>query len=324
MPPPIRFYLPETIPADVSTPWEAYQLAARGLVRPGVVAWTVQTFLQLRRAGFACELVHEIPTDGILIAHRKSIPRDFIPPAGVLFVCLRADATFHPYAHWHVVQNRDAASSWFPSVYMPHWPQPGLIPRDPARGDAWENAAYFGDPASFAAQMQGPAWEEMLRSVQLKWHFVGPDKWHDFREADVVIAVRGFDRHRRTNKPASKLFNAWHAGVPAVLGCESAYQHERRSALDYLEVRSFDEIVAALQKLHNDPELRRAMRENGLDRARETEPETLTARWREFLETTAMPAYEALRRGGAWRRTLFRGSGALKMAALNLRERIQA
>jgi hypothetical protein len=322
MPPPIRFYLPEQIPADLSTPWEAYQLAARGAVRPGVIAWTVQTYLHLRASGFPGELTHTIPTDGILIAHRKSIPRDFVPPDGVLFVCLRADATFHPYAHLHVVQNRDALSSWFPSVYMPHWPQPGLVPRDPARGNTWENAAYFGDPASFSKEMQGTAWDEMLRSVGLNWHFVQPDKWHDFRDADVVVAVRGFDAHRRTNKPASKLFNAWHAGVPAVLGCESACQHERRSALDYLEVRSFEEIGAALRKLKDDPDLRRAMRENGLARAKETEPAVITGRWQEFLETTALPAYEVLRRGSGLKRAIFLGTGALKTVAQSLRDRL--
>ena len=323
MPPPIRFYLPDEIPADLSTPWEAYQLAVRGAVRPGVIAWTVQTYLQLRAAGFPCELTRAIPGDGILIAHRKSIPRDFIPPKGVLFVCLRADATFHPYAHWHVIQNRDARSAWFPSVYLPHWPQPGLIPRDPARGDTFENAAYLGDPASFAKEMQGPAWEEMLRSLALKWHFVGPEKWHDFRDVDVVVAVRGFDRHQRTNKPASKLFNAWHAGVPAILGRESAYQHERRSELDYLEVGSFDDIAAALRRLQADPQLRRAMRENALERAKETDPAVIAGRWREFLEKTAVPAYEELRRSGGINRTIFLGTGALKTVMQSLRERLE-
>ena len=37
-------------------------------------------------------------------------------------------------------------------------------------------------------------------------------------------------------KPPSKLFNSWLAGVPAVLGHESAYRAERRSDLDYIEV----------------------------------------------------------------------------------------
>ncbi len=321
MPPPIRFYLQEKIPADVTTPWEAYQLAARGVVRAGFIAWTVQTFLHLRAAGFPCELTNTIPTDGILLAHRKSLPRDFIPPKGVLFVCMLADCTLHPYAHWHIVQNRQALNRWYPSTYLPLWRQPGLIPRDPARGDTWAHAAYFGEGAYIAKEMQGPAWEEMLRSAQLKWNFVGPEKWHDFRDTDVVVAVRGFDHHRRTNKPPSKLFNAWHAGVPAVLGCESGYQEERKSALDYLEVRSFPEIGDALRRLQADPALRRAMVANGRERARESDPAAMTARWRDFLETTARPAYEALQRAGNWSHTLFRGNGILKAAAQDLKER---
>ena len=208
-----------------------------------------------------------------------------------------------------------------PSVFLPLWPQPGLIPRDPARADTWANAAYYGEE-NIAPEMQGPAWEEALRSLQLNWHFVGPEKWHDFRETDVVVAVRGFDRHRRTNKPPSKLFNAWRAGVPAVLGCETAYQQQRRSELDYLEVRSFPEVIAALRRLREDPELRRAMSANGLERAKESDPVLMTKRWQEFLESKAIPAHEALQRTGAWRRSLFRANGLLKDAAQNLRERI--
>jgi hypothetical protein len=39
---------------------------------------------------------------------------------------------------------------------------------------------------------------------------------------------------------AIKLYNCWHAGVPAVLGAESAFRANRRSDLDYLEVQSLD------------------------------------------------------------------------------------
>ncbi len=319
--PPIRFYLPDAIPPDMPSSPEVYWTGFLGRMRSGVYAWVVQTYQRLRAAGFPCEITHTLPADGILVAHRKSIPRDYVPPRGVLFVCLRADATFHPYAHLHVVLNRLALSGWYPSVYMPHWPQAGLLPRDPGRGDRWENAAFFGDPGCLADEMRGPVWDGILRELELSWHFVGPEKWHDFREVDVVVAVRGFDRHRHGNKPPTKLFNAWHAGVPAVLGRESAFQQERRHPLDYLEVGSFPEVVAALRQLKADPALRRAVAENGLQRARESDPAAITARWREFFETVALPAYEKCQRVPPWRRSLFQWNGRFKNAAQRLHER---
>ena len=319
--PPIRFYLPDPIPPDMPSSPDVYWLGFRGKMRSGVYAWIVQTFQWLQRAGFPCELTSEIPTDGIFVAHRKSVPRGFIAPPGVLFVCLRADATFHPYAHLHVVLNRRTLGRWYPSFYMPHWPQPGLLPRDPARGDRWENAAFFGDPASFTSEMTGAAWEETLRELELRWHFVPPEKWHDFREVDVIVAARSFDNHRHENKPPTKLFNAWRAGVPAVLGRESAFQQERRSDLDYLEVHSFGEVIEALRRLKNDPELRRAMAANGLERGKESDPERTTKRWQEFFDQIAIPAYEKVRTENPWQRTLHRWNGVLKTKAHDWRER---
>lgn len=291
-------------------------------MRSGVYAWVVQTFQRLRAAGFPCEMTNQLPSDGILVAHRKSLPRNFIAPAGVLFVCLRADATFHPFAHLHVVLNRRALNVWFPSFYMPHWPQPGLLPRDPTRGDAWKNAAFFGDPASFTKEMSGPTWAATLRELDLEWLFVPPEKWHDFREVDVIVAIRSFDRHRHTNKPPTKLFNAWRAGVPAILGRESAYQAERRSALDYLEVGSFAEVTSALHRLKADPGWRREMIANGLERARESDPALITARWKEFFETVAAPAYDAWRDPSPAQQALWRLNGWLKRQAQDWRERL--
>jgi hypothetical protein len=320
--PKIQFYLPEGIPADMPLSPGTYWPGFVGKMRSGVYAWIVQTYQHLRAAGLSCELTPILPQQGIMIAHRKSLPRSYVPPPGLLFICPRADATFHPYAHWHVVQNRRELSSWFPSIYMPHWPQPGLLPRDLQRGDAWMNAAYFGAEGCAVREMEGSSWEEMLRALELKWHVVGPDKWHDFRDVDVIVAVRSFDGNRYPNKPPTKLFNAWQAGVPAILGPESAYEQERRSALDYLEVRSFAEVVAALRRLKDDAALRRAMIANGFERAKETAPAAITARWREFLEMTAIPAYETLCRAGGWQRAIFRTNGVLKTAAQDLRERL--
>jgi hypothetical protein len=322
MSPPIRFYLPDKVPADMPQSPDVYWTGFRGYIRGGVYAWTVQTFQRLRDAGMNVELSDQLPSEGVFVAHRKSVPRGFVPPPGVLFVCLRADATFHPFAHFHVVINRLTRHPWYPSVYMPHWPQPGLIPRDPARGDRWENAAFFGDDACIASEMRGDEWASILRELKLNWNHVPPEKWHDFSEVDVVVAIRDFiGKHRYANKPPTKLFNAWHSGVPAILGRESAYEQERKGALDYLEARTVPDLVAALRRLRDEPELRRAMVANGCQRAKESEPAVITARWREFFEKMAVPAHEEWRRAGEWPRRWHRWNGLLKTKAQDWQER---
>jgi hypothetical protein len=322
MAPSIYFYLPDKVPADMPLSPEVYWPEYIHYMRGGVYAWIVQTFQRLRAAGFPCELTDRVPAQGILVAHRKSLPRDFIPPEKLLFVCVRADATFHPFAHLHVVENRRSLSHWYRAVHIPHWPQPWLLPRDPVRGDRWENACFIGEKACISQEMQDGAWEATLRELELSWQTPGLEKWHDYREADVVVAVRSFDGQRYPHKPASKLFNAWHAGVPAVLGRESAYQAERRSELDYLEVGSLAEVVAALRKLKADPALRRAMSANGRERAKESAPAVITARWREFFETVAIPTHDAWHQTAPSKHRFLRWNGWLKTKAQDWRERL--
>jgi hypothetical protein len=108
----------------------------------------------------------------------------------------------------------------------------------------------------------------------------------------VVLAVRRFQGvDDFAWKPATKLYNAWHAGVPAVLGRESAYRAEWKSELDYWEVDTVEEALDALKKLRDDVALRRAMVENGKQRSQETEPQVLAQQWMQFLTEVAVPAY---------------------------------
>ena len=83
------------------------------------------------------------------------------------------------------------------------------------------------------------------------------------------------------------------------MGCESAYQAERRSELDYLEVFSVDELLLALKRLQNDSELRRAIVNNGQIRAQAVKPSKVTA-WRSFLSDVAVPAYYRWRNQSSW------------------------
>ncbi|MGF1480784.1 MAG: glycosyltransferase [Cyanophyceae cyanobacterium] len=296
--PPIYFYIPsshwiETLPAADDN-WQGFGL--------GVYAWTLQTYLRLRAEGFPCTLVQEFPEEGIVLAHRNSLRSHphFQPGRNLLLVCLKADVNSHPAALLHVVQNPLARA--FGGYYMPHWTQPGLIPRHPERGDRFENIAFFGHADNLVAELQHPAWFEQLHRLGLNWqailnrnhwndyHSIN-NCWNDYSTVDAVIAVRSFKHRRYVNKPATKLYNAWLAGVPAILGCESAYRAERRSELDYLEVSSLEGLITALQRLRDDTALRRAMAKNGQVRAQAVQPSSMTARWRNFLTKVAVPTY---------------------------------
>jgi hypothetical protein len=317
--PPIYFYLPQgkllypphyqTLASHLADSadfyWEGFAY--------GVFCWTFQTYLRLQANGFPCELVRSMPCEGIVLSHRDCFPDNLRPGPDLLMVCLQAERGRHPYAQIHVVQNPQAhtlrkfiKTPWS-SYYIPHWPQPGLVPRAEARGDRFENVVFFGNEENLAAELKKSEWQEQLKCLGLSWHVVNRDKWNNYSDTDVVLAVRDFDNRAHTTKPATKLYNAWHAGVPAILGCESAFRAERKNELDYLEVTSPDDAILALKRLRNDKALRHAMFENGRIRAEETHHTKITAQWCRFLTTLAVPAYYRWRTSSHLARETFLG-----------------
>ncbi|NES87153.1 MAG: glycosyltransferase family 1 protein [Moorea sp. SIO2B7] len=279
--------MPES--ADIYLP----HLSKQGIV-DGEYCWILQTYLRLRDDGFPCQLTGTMPDEGIVLVHRNTLPFNFQPGPRLLIVCLKADKPARPYAQIHLVQNSYETKILRNSYSMLHWPQPGLIPREPSRGDKFETVAFCGTGGNLAPELLDPSWREELKALGLQWCFKNRWQWNDFSNVDVILAVRSFgSTNSGVWKPPTKLYNAWHAGVPAILAPEPAFRDLRRSDLDYLEVSSLDETIAALKRLRDDKELRQAMIENGHIRAEETKPEKLVAMWRSFLIDVAVPAYES-------------------------------
>jgi len=213
---------------------------------------------------------------------------------------LRADVDRHPFAQLHVVQNPHQAIpkrfiELWESHFIPHWPQPSIIPRDPERGDTFENVTFLGNSVNLVAEFQSQTWNDQLKSLGLKFQTkLSHDEWHDYANTDVILAIRSFGRQNSwRGKPASKLYSAWHSGVPAILGYESAFQAERKNTLDYLEVTSVEEVIFALRQLRDDKELRQSMVQNGWIRAKETQPDVMVEKWQNFLTNVVVPTYES-------------------------------
>ncbi|UCH12903.1 MAG: hypothetical protein JSW18_02910, partial [Candidatus Omnitrophota bacterium] len=200
----------------------------------------------------------------------------------------------HPYAQMHITASRIDRPKQGKYFFIPHWPHPALIPRDIKRGYKFENAAAFGMSSNIANEFKNGLCEKRFSAMNLKWFYKSPKDWHDFSEVDVLIAIRSFNLKTKdyAHKSNQRLYNAWHARVPAILDSGANYQSERKSDLDYIKVNSVEEMLEALKHLKNDKELRHRMIKNGIKRAQETSVERIIKLWTSFFKNKAIPAYE--------------------------------
>lgn len=316
---PVRFFLAETAAElarlerlDPDRDWRELQTGER--------AWILQGYLRLRAVGRPVELVGQAPGEGLVVFHAKQereLLRRGVPRRAVLVGC-RADNRQPLAADFELLQNGHWADGEC-RFWVAHWPQPGLLPRSAGRGARLERIAYKGFLGNLAPEFLAPEWNRFLAGVGIEWvvdatpfRGTGTDlaasSWPDFREVDAILAVRPPRPGREHSKPATKLTNAWLAGVIPILGPEPAFAELRRSELDFVEVDGLESAKRAIERLRSSPEevLRRL--EHGRARAPEFGVDSIRRRWEELL-FVEIPRRLATREVGselrtprAWRR----------------------
>jgi hypothetical protein len=299
--PRIYFYIPKkdrlpNMPRDPDKYWAGWN--------NGQICWIYRTYLYLKKSNFKCFLVGEMPDEGIVLAHRYAIPFDFKPNEKTLLVCVKADQNPSIYANIHIVQNPAEIKSKKLTIksadgprynidsknyfHIPHWPQANVV-RRPRTWRRFKNICYIGLSHN---NMKNIEIKKALKKQGINLVTPFQNKWNDYSKADAVLAVRSFDGQTYDWKPATKLYNAWKAGVPAILGPESAYRALRKSNLDYIEVRSVEDIIKAIRLLKNDKKKYNKMIENGLKRADEFTSDKIAQKWVDFINEIAIPSYE--------------------------------
>lgn len=247
-------------------------------------AWLYQTWLRLRQVSFEIRLVHQIPKEGIVITLTGFLPEAFRPPETLFVAGVVADGLPHPGAQLQIVQNSIHARRLPGSLFMPHWPNPGLIPRDASRGDLFKRVCFYGDASNLAPELSSPEWRrDLLKATGAELEIRTSERWHDYSDADAVLAVRSFSAGRLLHKPATKLYNAWLAGVPFVGGADSAYSGDGTPEVNYLRASSAKEVLGCLSMLRHFPERRRELVSQGDRRAAEFSPEAICNRWISLL-----------------------------------------
>ena len=266
----------------------------------GENTWSLQTFHRLREAGRDPTCSRHLLPDRINFAHAAYL-RAIDTPRDAFVVCLQADFPRVPWADLRVVQNqcqvRGDAARW-----IPHWPQPGLVARKPNRTTV-HCVAHAGRSWMLAGTRA--SWDEALRKIGCEFKHLGPEKWNDLSEVDVLLAIRSFDRRIYKTKPPSKLLNAWIAGIPLVAGHDSAFSQIGTPGKDYFRVASLVEACDAIRHLKEDPSLYRDMVERGRKRAEEYSKDRIVERWIHFIDSQVIPRYEHWLNGGRTRGLLW-------------------
>jgi hypothetical protein len=257
----------------------------------GADSWTVVTFVELARRGYPVTLSPTFVPGAVCVAHNDHVEPDG-RSAHSFVVAIRADRPRTFICDWQVVQS-PSSKLWISKrdYYIPFWPQPNIIPRIESRGNRVENLVYMGEQRNLAARFRTRDFEDQLARLGVRLKVRGRDQWQDYSDADLVLAVRDGTRHFLASKPATKLFNAWQAGVPALVGEEQAFAHVRKNDLDYVQVQDVEDVVQAIKRFRADPVLYRSMISNGQARGQEFSLDRISMEWAQFLFAVIQPSY---------------------------------
>lgn len=281
-------------------------------------SWIAQTFVRLRDAlaqrGVEAAPASRFEPGTLSIVHRDDANRFGSGHASYLVV-VRADRA--PVHACDVAIRQNGLERLDNEFTIPLWPQPGLRPRDRVRGTRIARIAYLGRGGASPAWFRDPAFHAALASRGVVFEAREHD-WHRCEDVDLVLAAREESGAVLATKPATKLYNAWLAGIPVLAAPEPAYREARRGDLDFLEIAGAGDVLAAVDLLRARPELYRAMVDNGRVRGLEYSVPATRARWLEFFDEVALPGFLArrdeLERRGAWHfRAMVRQRGASRL-----------
>ena len=268
--------------------------------------WIVSTYLQLRgRVDNVHLATQPVPGQMCVVSGLDVGIRDYRPDT--FYIGARSDGPDPALCQLRVVQNGLQAAAGLGHC-IPHWPQPALLPRHVERGTRIETLAFYGSENNLDPRFRTPAFEASLLGLGVRLRIHGREgadsvAWNDYRDVDLVLAARNLTRDDALTKPASKLVNAWLAGVPALLGPEPVFRDLRRSELDYVEVSTADDALRAIARFRAEPGLYETFVVNGRERARAFSVDAVSQRWIDFLGGPAAQTYERWTRMGPVRRT---------------------
>lgn len=250
--------------------------------------WVAQTWLVLREHREGLTIGTEPMADRINFGHVMGW-RAIGARRGEFRVSVRADYKRMYDVDFEILQNPEAPLA-ANQAYLPYWPVPGVIPRDPSR-HGLRTLAYAGriGPLNLAEDLKSGFAEQFQ---DLEFRIIPPHLWHDLSGIDALIAIRSLNTSRHLTKPPSKLFSAWRADIPLIAGYDAAFSAVGTPGEDYLRVSSIDELREGLTRLKDDPAFYESIVNMGRLRAPEVGHDTLAEIWLQLFDTQIANSFD--------------------------------
>jgi hypothetical protein len=319
-------FLTLKLPTSLSDDWSAFGGSYEGTI--------FATMLGMRECGLESEFGSSLPRGRIVIAHPRCLPqRNPLDAWSNYLVCWQQDHMRCDYAHCHIVMNSAQLDTSALSIYdryllpgprhqLHYIPEPSLLPRSRHFSNKFESIGYLGARKNLLPELQSDAWISLLKSYGLFFQILDePGLRSNYETIDAILAVR--PSGMQDQKSPHKLWNAWRAGVPAILGPEPGFRDYRQTELDYIEVNNAEEAFQALIRLRDNPDLKRAMVENGFRRMNECSVETIIGQWKDFINGPLQAYANEWFSGPPWKRTMFGLVRSLRVKLRQLRSVIQ-
>lgn len=212
--------------------------------------------------------------------------------------------------------------------WLPALPQRGLVPRAEARRGSIRCVAFKGNPENVPPELRTARWAQALAERGIEWWLDVPaatdgsdQAWHDFSRVDVALCVRHRDEFEvlGTEKPPTRLINAWLAGSIPIATREPSYSSLATHGRDVVFVDSIWDALGVIDRLNGSPSELANVEQAVAERAAEFAPDRVLRRWGDELSRAAALRESASRR--ASRRAAAAWSLASTRAALRLAAR---
>lgn len=283
----ISFYIPENFTYVDGKNLDAISLEDHQFYTSSYRAWIVQTYLYLKRT--MNNVVHSdcLIEDAINIVHCDEMIN--LKKTHLYFiVTIIADKKNFMPGNVSIVQNNNQIKTKTYKWVM-HWPQANLIKSNRGSETKELNIGFLGVEKNSINIRDYISDSKYFEKINL--FFKGPGEWHDYSNLDVVVAIRNFSKSESNEKPATKLLNAWKAGVLFIGGNDSAYDQIGKAGLNYIKIDNHKELVASIEEIIENKLIKQEYILQGLEASTKYEHKYIIKQWEEILNIFCVQEY---------------------------------